>query len=251
MKFRGRVSAAQQRGSTTAGALDRCADVVFEARTTRSVRPILAAPSVLWHGLAAMPAISDIHCELDDSRAGRYIRKAFGRLGIGLAMELPASYEDFLTSHDRANNLRKSIRRAAKAGVVCSVAQGTARGDPKLVRLVRKAEAAGMPAGIDRTELIARNAAGTIAGLAVILTSRSTALIVNLTLCNRGDAPGMVTPAESTIVRYALNAFAVRTAIDAGARCLLIQGGLMATAPGMRVYAQRAGYSPRRLRARS
>ena len=241
--LRGRVYATNQ-----SEPLDRCADVLFQTRANRSVRPILESPSALWHGLRAVPAVAEIHCAVDHSDVARYIGNAFGRSRVGFAMDLPATYDEFLASHDRANNLRKSIRRAAKAGIVCSLAQGTARDDPKLLRLVRKSESTGAPSGFARSELMAHNAAGTIVGLGIMLTYQSTALIVRLTLCNRGDDPGSITASESTMVRYALNAFAVRTAIESGARILLLQGGLFNTPPGLRVYAQRAGYSPRRLR---
>ena len=59
----------------------------------------------------------------------------------------------------------------------------------------------------------------------------------------------LVDPAHpsSTVIRYALNAFAVRCAIESGATAMLLDCGLRIT-PGHRVMAMNVGYRPRRLR---
>ena len=216
-------------------------------RTPKALRGL--RPELLRRSYRELRALPELRVHVDDCRQGssvgcrqRLLIRA--ELGIGMirfAMELPASFEDFLASHNRANNLRKSMRRAVRAGISFAVVEGE-RERTEAFNAVATGWAGQLPDGIGPdigTLLVALDLEGRPLATAVLLRSGSTAQLA-LLVVDRGCG-------SRSMVRYALNAFAIRVAIESGARVLLLTGAVFSTPPGIRVLAINCGYRARRI----
>ena len=100
---------------------------LIDARIAICSRPSIRTvgqlrPRVVLQGFRELSHIAPLTCQLDHSLEGRIIRASLGNwLQLRYAQELPDSFDTFLAHHGRANTLRKSMRKAAKAGISCSI----------------------------------------------------------------------------------------------------------------------------------
>ena len=236
--------------SVHTAALEGLLDVNYRVRTHGTVTPLREVrPRLVWAALRELRRLPELVCHLDYSAQGRWIRGSLGTR-IRLAMELPAGYEAFLARHERANNLKKSMRRAAKAGIVCEVIHDESERSKVLVDVLTRAgdpdplrnlsSVMGLKPALG-THLVARGPNGRPLSVGIVLISSTTA---QLALLRADPSAG-----STTVVRYALNAFAVQVAIESGAETMLLTTGYLSAPPGLRVFARNTGYHPRRLRA--
>lgn len=89
------------------------------------------------------------------------------------------------------------------------------------------------------TNLVARDLTGRPLAGAIMFSSSSTSLLYRLTV---GSYTG-----SSSVVRYALNAFVIRAAIERGTQVLVQDGTYLVTPKGIRCLAENSGYEPRRI----
>lgn len=229
--------------------LENFADIVHRSYESRSLKPLLfSPPKEVWQGVRLLSQLPTLHCELDDSEDGRYVRAGIGRkTRVRMAMKLPATYEQFVNGHDRANNLRKSLRRGAKAGLSFSKCDLPAEREEIWLQILsrrgsRKPEDDVATMTDHGSTLVGRDFEDNLLGAAHLVTSASTCVLARLWTVSTDRSKEL-----TTLTRYGLNAFAVRSAIEAGASALLLTGGYLAAPRGLRTYARNSGYSPFRI----
>lgn len=238
-------------------ALDALLDSLHQMRDHRSVDDFRSfRVGLIWRSLAELRAIPPLQIGLDDSMMGHRIRDLLGRPRGALvwAMQLPDNFDHFVASHERANNLRKSMRKAAREGISCGTVESESRRDAVLSTVHSDWSLPRHWEGGDQvnpdyhrvssdwrlgTVLVAQDRQDLPLAAGIMLQSGSTALLGHLAV-GRSHA-------HRSVIRYAINAFAVKVAIENGASTLMLNGGYLGTRPGVRTLAINTGYRPRRL----
>jgi hypothetical protein len=221
------------------GELASVLDRVRVERTPKALRGL--RPELFWRSYRELLAIPPLHIQLDDCRQGRLIRAELGIGMIRFAMELPASFDDWVASHNRANNLRKSMRRASRAGISFAIVEDE-RGRAAVLTTLLRGWGGQLPDGIGQdvgTHMVALDPEGKPLAAAISLKSGPTAQLAFLAVDHGAPSRSMV--------RYALNAFVVQVAIESGAEAILLTGAAFSALPGTRVLATNCGYRARRI----
>ena len=146
---------------------------------------------------------------------------------IRFAMKLPATFDDFVASHNRANNLRKSMRRADRAGISFAIVEDVRERAEVLTKVLNAwGRPDDLPEGLSPdigTHMVALDSDGHPLAMAILLHSGPTAQLALLAV-DKGHQ-------SRSVIRYALTAFAIRVAIERGADVLLLTGAAFSASP--------------------
>lgn len=221
--------------------LARVVNSVRVERRPKALRGLRA--TLLFRCYRELRTLPPLRIELDDSDSGRLIRAELGITMIRFAAEVPNTFEEFVASHNRANNLRKSMRRAEHAGISFAVVDGRQERATLLSTVLAAwGTPDDFPGGLTPdvgTYMVARDPDGRPLAMAISLSSVSTTQLAFLVV-DRSYA-------SRSVVRYALTAFAIRVAIEGGAKAVLLTGAAFSATLGIAVLANNSGFHPRRI----
>jgi hypothetical protein len=229
-------------GSTTAS-LRELACILDSGRVLRTPTALRGLrPELLRHAYLELRAIPPLRISVDDSELGRKIRAELGIWMIRWAMELPASFDQFMASHERANNLRKSVRRVQRAGISFRVLDGRRERAAVLATLLTAWGGGQLPDGLGPdigTHMVALDSHGRPLAVAIMLESGRTAQLPFLVVDRSWHS--------RSAVRYAMNAFAIHVAIESALDVMLLTDTPLYASSGIGVLATNCGYRARRI----
>jgi len=220
-------------------ALGELARVVDTVRVQRAPKALLGLrPELIRLSYRELRALPVLHIHLDDGEQGRLIRAELGIGMIRFAMKLPATFDDFVASHNRANNLRKSMRRADRAGISFAIVEDVRERAEVLTKVLNAwGRPDDLPEGLSPdigTHMVALDSDGHPLAMAILLHSGPTAQLALLAV-DKGHQ-------SRSVIRYALTAFAIRVAIERGADVLLLTGAAFSASPGICILAKNSGF---------